>query len=84
MTMCYLGFSFTQFVISESLSIMNLALSRVKGSVPFTYRFGCACHWLRKLVRKKSQQCSEGAQGSGEQNEERKFFFGIDRQLMMT
>ena len=37
-----------------------------------------------ELVRKKSQHCSEGAQGSGKQNEERKLFFGVNGEFMMS
>ena len=49
-----------------------------------TYSFGRVGHGFRELVRKKSQHCSEGAQGSGKQNEEGKFFFGINGEFMMT
>lgn len=35
-------------------------------------------------MREKSQHCSEGAQGSGKQNEERKLFFGVNGEFMMT
>ena len=49
-----------------------------------TYGFGRVSHRFRELVSKKSQHCSEGAQGSGEQNEERKFFFGINGEFVMT
>ena len=49
-----------------------------------TYCLGRVGHGFGELVRKKSQHCSEGAQGSGEENEERKFFFGINGEFMVT
>ena len=49
-----------------------------------TYCLGRVGHGFGELVRKKSQHCSEGAQGSGEKNEEGKFFFGINGEFMMT
>ena len=49
-----------------------------------TYSFGRVSHGFRELVRKKSQHCSEGAEGSGEKNEERQFFLGINGQFMVT
>ena len=35
-------------------------------------------------MRKKGQHCSEGAQGGGKENEERKLFFGVNGEFMMT
>ena len=49
-----------------------------------TYCFGRVGHWFWELVRKKSQHCSERAQSSGKQNEERKFFFGVNGEFMVT
>ena len=49
-----------------------------------TYCFGRVGHWFWELVCKKSQHSSERAQGSGKQNEERKFFFGVNGEFMVT
>ena len=68
--------------VQRDVSIVHSMLHSACAQV--TYSFGCVGHWFRKLVRKKSQHCSERAQASSKQNEERKFFFGINGELMVT
>ena len=76
----YFGFNFT---LNGKLLQLNKTNGKVRLRRLATYSFGRVSHGFRELVRKKSQHCSEGAQGSGKQNEERKLFFGVNGEFMM-
>ena len=82
------AFAFTFDVALSLLNLPNVVWRRkARCSLRFvytTYCFGRVGHWFWELVSKKSQHCSERAQGSGKQNEERKFFFGVNGEFMVT
>ena len=79
------------FTFDVELSLLNLLIvvwcRQARCTLRFvytTYCFSRVGHWFWELVRKKSQHSSERAQGSGKQNEERKFFFGVDGEFMVS
>ena len=82
------AFAFTCDVVLSLLNLPNVVWRRqARCTLRFvytTYCFGGVGHWFWELVRKKSQHSSERAQGSGKQNEERKFFFGVNGEFMVT